>query len=42
MAPQCTLRTDFDITASVFGLDRLEAMLADDEVLQVYEYKVVG
>ena len=26
----------------MLGLDRLEVMLADDEVLQVYEYKVVG
>ena len=40
--PQCTLRTDFDITASVLGLDRLETMLADDEVLQLFEFLVTG
>jgi len=36
------LPTDFDITASVLGLDRLEAILAKDEVLQVVQYTVVG
>ena len=34
--------TDFNITASVRGLDRLEAILAKDEVSQVVQYTVVG
>ena len=38
--PQCTLRTDFDITTSVFGLDHLEAMLAYDEVLELFQIDV--
>jgi len=40
--PQFTLDTDFDITKSVAELGRLEAMLADDEVLKLFEFKVVN
>jgi hypothetical protein len=40
--PQCMLETDFDITTSLADLGRLEAMLADDEVLQLFELQVSG
>ena len=39
---QCTLDTDFDITTSVAELGRLEAMLADDDVLKLFKVKVNG
>ena len=40
--PQFTLETDFDISKSVAELGRLAAMLADDDVLQMFEFKVSG
>ena len=40
--PQCMLEADFDIITSLAELSHLEAMLADDEVLQVFELQVSG
>ena len=40
--PQCMLDADFDIITSLSDLSHLEAMLADDEVLQVFELQVSG
>ena len=40
--PQCMLAADFDIITSLSDLSHLEAMLADDEVLHVFELQVSG
>jgi hypothetical protein len=39
---QCMLGTDFDIITSLGELSRLEAVLADDEVLGLFELQVSG